>query len=415
MVANKPGSRGREIYVLAGLQLSSWGTSFYTFGLTLIPIENELGISRSAAALAFPVALLFEGICSVVVGKWIARRLGAHVMACGSLLCGAGLLVLSQAGSLLHFHIAWALIGSSFACTLYTPLFSLLAVERPTTYRREVTLISLITGFSSTLFVALSGWLMAEVGWRHCVLLYAALNAFCCAPGHWFALTAFRQKAISTDGALASDPAWTSSQPAPSQPGQRKLWIYVCLAVFTSAIGAISAAVAAYLVPILMTRGVASEVALAAPAAIGALQTLARLPMLMRSADAKVHQLNLILIALFPVALVLLQTAGTNRALLLAFVVVYGIAHGGWTVVRATSVPQYLGTQATAVSNGTIAFWATVGRIALPAFIAFSWAPGEGSGSGGWLLLAVAMVGCMSYALAQRIYFRGLRARGQVD
>ena len=393
------------IYVLAGLQLLSWGTSFYIFGLLLVPIENDLGLGRRAAALAFPLALLFEGLCSVVVGTWIARRLGAHVMAGGSLLAGAGLLVLSEASSLLQFQIAWALIGASFACTLYTPLFSLIATEYPVTYRDKVSLISLITGFSSTLFLPLGDWLMAEVGWRQCLLLYAMLNVFLCAPGHWFALKTIRCTAASSVPAANSGSATAPARSDTPDLARRRLKIYICLAVFTSAIGALSAMVAAHLIPMLMERGVPAGTALLAPAAIGALQTVSRLSMLTSSMRGKVHQINFALVLVFPVAMLLLQVSGKNVTLLVLFVILYGVAHGGWTIVRETAVPQYLGLRDAAVLNGTIAFWATVGRIALPALVAFLWTSNQGYGYGYWILLAVAVVGFLAYALAQKIYF----------
>lgn len=409
MNANQSERSSSTIYVLAGLQLLSWGTCFYIFGLTLVPIANDLGLNRGSAALAFPLALLFEGLCSVIVGKWIARQLGAHVMAGGSLLAGVGLLVLCHANSLLHFQVAWALIGASFACTLYTPLFSLIATEYPATYRSKVTIISLVTGFSSTLFLPIGGWLMQEMGWRNCLLLYAMLNIFCCAPGHWLALKAARRTVSSPMLTAASGATDAPSHPGAPKYARHKLQIYVCLAVFTSATGALSATVAAHLIPMLMDRGMTAETALLAPAAIGALQAFSRLPMLMTIADEKVDQLNFALILLFPVSILLLQASEQRGALLVAFVILYGVAHGGWTIVRATAVPQYLGPEGTAVSNGTIAFWATVGRIALPALVAFLWTPNRGYGHGYWLLLVVAVLGFLAYALAQRIYFKKTR------
>lgn len=391
------------IYVLAGLQLISWGTSFYVFGLTLVPIESDLGLSRNSTALAFPLALLFEGLCSVLVGRWIARRLGAYVLAGGALLAGAGLLVLSQASSLLQFQVAWTLIGASFACTLYTPLFSLIATEYPTTYRSKVTVISLVTGFSSTLFLPVGGWLIADLGWRSCLLIYAALNIFLCAPGYWVAISAIRPTAPQPMRTISS---FEARFPDTREVAHRRLKIYTYLVVFTSAIGALSATVAAHLIPMLIERGIAAHTALLAPAAIGALQTFARLPILLGSVEGKIHQFNFILILLFPIALLLLYFSGMSETLLASFVLLYGVAHGGWTIVRATAVPQYLGTQGAAVLNGTIALWATVGRIALPALVAFLWTPSLGYLYGYWALLVVAVLGFFAYALAQRIYLR---------
>lgn len=392
-----------SIGALGFIQVISWGTSFYVFGLTLAPIEAELGLSRSAAAMAFPLALLFEGLCAVAVGGWIARGLGGHVMTGGSLLAGAGLCILSQSTSLLQFHAAWALLGASFACTLYTPLFSWITTAYPGSYQRKVTIISLITGFSSTLFLPLGGWLIVTYGWRQCLLSYAFMNFMLCAPGYWLALRAIRfntgvQPAVTLERKVNYPPEGLGLF-------SRRSKIFACLAIFTSAIGALSATMAAHLIPMLTERGVASEIALLAPAAIGALQTLSRIPMLMGGMVRRVHQLNFFLILMFPLAMFLLQKSGTNEILLIAFVVLYGIAHGGWTIVRATAVPQYLGAEGAAVMNGKIAFWATMGRIVLPAVVAFLWTADHGYAYAYWILLGVACLGFLAYALAQKNYF----------
>ncbi|WDZ96969.1 MFS transporter [Herbaspirillum sp. WKF16] len=391
------------INALAAIQLVSWGTSYYIFGLILVPVETDLGLNRGPTALAFPVALLLEGLCSIIVGRWIARNLGMYVMVGGSLLAGAGLWMLSQANSLLQFQTAWALIGTSFSCTLYTPLFSLVTMVFPTSYRRKITVISLITGFSSTLFLPLSGWLIAEMGWRNCLLFYAMLNVLICAPGHWLALRAIY-------GGAESPIQMESVSQAANIPliavAYRRRRIYLSLAVFTSAIGALSATVAAHLVPMLTERGISSETALWAPAAIGALQTLSRVPILMIDMGKKVHQINLILILIFPVAVLLLHISGVSASLLIIFVFLYGIAHGGWTIVRATAVPQYLGPWGAAAINGYIAFWSTIGRITLPLLVAVLWSVDQGYFYGYWLLQAVAILGFLAYASAQRTYFK---------
>ena len=390
------------IYIVAGLQLISWGTGFYVFGLTLVPIEHDLGLSRSSASLAFPLALLFEGLCAVLVGRWIARGQGAYVLSGGSLLMGVGLAVLSQANTLLQFKVAWVLIGASFACTLYTPLFSLIATEFPTTYREKITVISLVTGFSSTLFLPIGGWLIAEVGWRDCLLIYSALNIFLCAPGYFLALSAIRPSPSSST--IVASESYSESSVGRGT-AHRRLKIYVCLAVFTSAIGALSSTVAAHLIPMLTERGLASHTALLAPAAIGALQTFARVPMLLGTMEGRIHQFNLGLILLFPAAILMLYFSGMSVALLVCFVVLYGVAHGGWTIVRATAVPQYLGTQGAAIWNGKIALWATGGRIALPALVALLWTPSQGYSYGYWALMFVSGLGFIAYALAQKTYF----------
>jgi MFS family permease len=398
------------VHALGALQLISWGTAFYIFGLTLVTIEKDLGLSRNSTAFVFPLALLFEGLFSVLAGRLIARQLGRYVMTVGSLLGGAGLFVLSQATSLMQLQVAWALVGASFACTLYTPLFSIFVTDYPTAYRSKVTTVSLITGFSTTIFLPLGGWLMAEMGWRDCLLMYAMINIFFCAPAHWYLLKWIQpQERVLLHATANEVTALVHPLGWPNASGYR-FKVYSLLAVFVSSIGAISVTLSAYLIPMLIEQGLSMETALLAPAAIGTLQIVSRLLMLRQMTEKNVHRLNAFLIVLFPLAIFLLQASGKSVSILLVFIAVYGAAHGGWTTVRATAVPQYLGAHGAALSNGTIAAWATVGRIALPALVGLTWTSAQGYANGYQFMLIVSLLGLGCYVLAQLTYFKTIKS-----
>lgn len=68
--------------------------------------------------------------------------------------------------------------------------------------------------------------------------------------------------------------------------------------------------------------------------------------------------------------------------------------------------------QGAAIINGEIAFWSTIGRIGLPALLAFLWNPIQGYDYGYWLLLIVAILGFLSYAVAQKV---GLNNKNEIS
>ncbi|WP_431125817.1 hypothetical protein [Variovorax paradoxus] len=74
-------------------QLITWGSVFYAFALLMEPVERELGLGRAQSSLAFSLALLAEGALAWPVGRWIDRGHERAVMAGGSLVIAAGLLL----------------------------------------------------------------------------------------------------------------------------------------------------------------------------------------------------------------------------------------------------------------------------------------------------------------------------------
>src|SRR3984893_8961098 len=88
------------LWLLSFAQLISWALVSYTFPLFVVPMTQELGWSRSAMFGALSAGLLVAGLCSIPVGAWIDRGHGRMLMAGGSLLAAALLLVWSKVATL---------------------------------------------------------------------------------------------------------------------------------------------------------------------------------------------------------------------------------------------------------------------------------------------------------------------------
>jgi hypothetical protein len=73
-------------------------------------------------------------------------------------------------------------VASAFV--LYQAAFAALVETTPHTAARSITYLTLIAGFASTLFWAITTALHAHLSWRDIYLIYAALNLVICLPLH---------------------------------------------------------------------------------------------------------------------------------------------------------------------------------------------------------------------------------------
>jgi MFS family permease len=183
----KPESN-RATWALATGQLVAWGVVYYAFSLFVVPMEQELGWSRASTNAALSCGLLVSGLAAYPVGKLIDHGHGRIVLTAGSLLASVMLVLWSQAASLVTLFAAWVGLGVSMAATLYDPVFAILTRDFPRSFRAKITLVTLVAGFASTVFIPLTQELVDALGWRHALLVLAAINACVCLPIHWLAL-----------------------------------------------------------------------------------------------------------------------------------------------------------------------------------------------------------------------------------
>lgn len=74
------------------------------------------------------------------------------------------------------------------AATLYDPVFSVFTCDFPGSLRSKITLITLVAGFASTVFIPLTQGLVDWFGSRGALLALAAVNLLVCVPLHAFAI-----------------------------------------------------------------------------------------------------------------------------------------------------------------------------------------------------------------------------------
>jgi MFS family permease len=385
-----PGHDRRLVVWLSLAQLVTWGSVFYTFALLLAPVESELGLTRAQTSLAFSLALLAEGVCAYPVGRWIDRGHERAVMTGGSLLVAAGLVLHAQVRSAEGFYAAWLVLGAALAGTLYTPVFAVVTRRFPRDFRRAIITLTFLGGLASSVFIPLSAWLIASFGWRHALLVLAAIHLLVCVPVHALCLRGAPPPAIARTESGHSPAVLLRSAP------------FLLIAVFVVGMMGITAAIPPHLITLLRESGLHEAWVIAIPAFIGVVQVLGRLLLFFFEHRFDLHLANRLIPLLIPLALAALIAGAASPVGGLLFVLLYGLGNGMLTIVKGTAIAQYVNREHVAALNGALGLPQAVARAIAPLALGLLWTPQGGYRWGLSLLLGVAVVSALALVLAQR-------------
>lgn len=390
--ASEPAYDRRLIGWLSLAQLITWGSVFYTFALLMEPVERELGLSRAESSLAFSLALLAEGVFAYPVGRWIDRGHERLVMAGGSLLVGACLLLHSAVHSEAGFYAAWIGLGAGLAATLYTPVFAVVTRRFPHDFRRAIITLTFLGGLASTVFIPLSAWLIHSLGWRQALWVLAGLHLLVCAPLHAVCLRGAppARGSVAPGNALGSPAAYLRSAP------------FLLIGVFVIGMMGVTAALPPHMISLLRGNGLAEAWVIAIPASIGIIQVLGRLLLFFFEHHFDLHLANRLIPTLIPLGLAALLAGAGQPVAALLFVLFYGLGNGMMTIVRGTAIAQYVSRDHVAALNGALGLPAALARAVAPLLLGVMWTQEGGYTAGLWLLLAVSVAAALALMLAQR-------------
>ena len=398
-----PASYDRRLVTwLSVTQLITWGSVFYLFALLIAPVERDLGLSRAQTSLAFSLALLAEGLMAYPVGRWIDRGYERVVMSVGSLGVGVSLLLLSGAQSMAEFYAAWLLLGLFMAATLYTPVFAVVTRRFPHDFRRAIITLTFLGGLASTVFIPLISWLITQLGWRHALWCLAALQCAVCLPLHAWLLRGAPPQALVSTAVATDDNAQKLSLAA-----HMRSTPFLLIAAFVVLMMAITAALPAHMVSMLRENGMSEAWAIAIPASIGVIQVFGRLLLYFFEHRFDLHLANRTIPCLIPLGLAALLVApwmGAGQlAMLLVFVLLFGMGNGMLTIVKGTAVAQYVNREHVASLNGVMGIAQALARAAAPLAMGLLWSVQAGYTYGLVLLLVMCAVAISCLVVAQRL------------
>lgn len=347
------------LWPLALAQLFSWGTLYYSFPLFVGPMLAELRWPLATTNGALTAGLLITGLAAYPVATVLERHGGRTLMTCGSLGAGCLLIAWSHVQSLLAFFALWMALGVCMACVLIETIFAIVNQHFGEDVRRGITAVTLVTGFSGTVFVPLIGTLEPALGWRSALLVLAAFNFFVCAPLHWIFAPPWAPAHGSRGGSLGSE-------------GRRVLAarlrspVFWGLVLWYTSYSLTASSVLFQFVPLLRVQGVPNHEIYLAFALIGPVQVGARIFLVTLGRNASIARLGAVTTLLVPLALVLIIILPVGVGSACVFSALFAAGHGITTILRGAAPAEWLGRN----------YYArTMGAIALPMAIAMALAP----------------------------------------
>jgi MFS family permease len=392
---DQPAARPSPIVASLGLtQIVGYGTLYYSFSILAPGMAADVGLSREAVFSVFSVALLAGGFAAPFTGGWMDRFGAARMMVAGSALSAALLALCALSPSAWLFVLAVIAGQAVSGLVTYQAAFATLVEHAPSSASRNITYLTLIAGFASSIFWPITTGLVAHFDWRSIYFIFAGLNLAVCLPIHLL-LARGRARRFETASA-ATPPAPVTGVVAPSD--RRRAMIVVSAAFALSGFSLSSLLI--HMVPMLQSLGLGAA-AVTISALFGPSQVASRLVNMVfgsRLSPTGLAMLSTVLIALGGVVLAI---TGGNLAGAVVFALCAGLGSGIGSIAQG-SVPLHLfGSQGYGAVAGRITAVRLMAGAAAPALFALSM---EHFGIPVSLVLNAALgaMGIVGFALAGR-------------
>lgn len=332
-----------------------YGTLYYSFSVLAPEIARAFRWTESFVFAIFSAGLLAGAVSAPVIGRMIDTYGARPVMSLGSVFAALTLALISVMENAWQF-IVIALLAEFVAIAVqYDAGFAALAQRYGRNARAEITLVTLIAGFASTLFWPLLQWLLTLMSWREVYLVLAAMNLVIALPIH-LTMPKGRQGQPDRPEPSASSASPRTSQVSQARPPRPDPRPMALLAISFASGGFVMSAVGAALLVLLGDLGFATATAIAAASCIGPSQVAARLIEYLRRNLFSPPATAVIAALALTLGLVLL--AGTVFApapvLLFAFAITYGAGQGLTSIVRGMLPLHYFGPEGYGRRTGTL-------------------------------------------------------------
>ncbi|MBA8904096.1 arsenite efflux MFS transporter ArsK [Phyllobacterium sp. P30BS-XVII] len=318
---------------LAVTQIVSYGTLYYSFSILEPAMAQEFGQSREWLYAAFSGTLLIGGIVSPWSGRWADRFGAGRVMTFGSLAATLSLVLCVLSQNWLWFAPALVTTGMATPFILYNTAFAVLVQIDPQMASRRITYLTLIAGFSSTLFWPLATRLLTVFTWREIYLFYAGLQFFICFPIHFW-LSQMTRRSPKLHGEVSQEPADAVSGLLPLE--SRRSALLLIMAGFSLASFSLSAMLV-HLVPVLAAVGVGTSAVLVG-AIFGPSQFAARLVNMVFGNKLSAMSIAVLSTALIPLSFMMLIAPEPMPLVVGAvlFAMLFGMGSGLNSIVQGT-------------------------------------------------------------------------------
>lgn len=384
------------VWALGVTTIVSYGTTQYLYAVLIVPIQHELGWSRTLISGAISLTLLTSGLLGLPVGRLVDRRGARLPMAIGSVLGGAGLLASSRMDQPWQLYVLWpGVLGLSMALTLYPVTFTVITNWFVRRRGSALALLTLLGGLASPIFIPLAGVLVDRVGWRATLVVLGLVQLAVALPIHAVVVRRHPEDlGLHPDGG-DRPPTESGATGATLRRATATLPFWTLTASF--ALGLLAQSVIlTHQVAYLIGRGFDPVVAASIAGVIG----VASLPgryLLNRLSERLSPQALLACCYAAQAVGVALLAAVVSPLLVWGYVAVYGAAFGAISPLRASTMADQFGRRAygaiTAASGIPAAVAGSVGPLAAGAIYdrTGSYGPALALSGGAFLLSALAV------------------------
>lgn len=371
---------------LAVSQTIGYGTLYYAFAVLLAPLAADLHTSTTTITGAYTASVLTGAALAVPVGRYLDRHGGRLLMTAGS---AAGVLLLiawSQVTTVPQLYLVQIGIGAASAASLYEAAFTVVIAVTTTQQRpRALLALTVVAGFSSTIFLPLTGRLVDAHGWRTALLVLAGIQAVA-VPLHALAVRRPDHQAPDRSPHGATTPGAVRTALA-----DRGFWL---LALGFTAHTAAITALTVHLVGALISWGHPPAFAATIAGLLGVLSVAGRL---LTTGLQRRYRTTTVTAAVFTIqacAAMLLPIVGASTAGAIGAVIGFGIGFGVATIAKPAILAERYDTRRYATLAGILVVPMILAKAAAPLAAA---AAIHGS-TGGYTNVLTAVTACCALA-----------------
>ena len=368
------------VMVFAAMVSGAFATGVGVWGVSVfvLPMETELGWSRTAFFMALTIRSLLTGLTAPFFGPLFDTSWGPRaLMIAGALSMGGSLIGLRYVSELWQFYLLFGALGA-VANVGMGPFIVQAVLPKWFIRRRGIALGVAATGagFGSLLFPLTIQWLIDLVGWRDAWFIVGITSLVLVLPGAVLVRTRPEDMGLLPDGATAP-PIQANGERTQAVPEgrsftraeavrTRSFWL-ITLAFTLSGIGLMG--FQSNWIPYFQGLGFTAAVGSFAITLYGLFTVGTRLlwgTMAERTPVRYLLSLELFLASITIVLGMFIQ----NTGMLFAFTITHGIAIGGYFILQPLIVANYFGRQHLGAVNGAMRPFMTSSHAVSPFMVA---------------------------------------------
>jgi MFS family permease len=369
-----------------------------TLAVFLQPMAEAMGWSRTGIAAAALLNFLCMGLGAFMWGALSDRYGTRAVVLCGGALLGLGMLLASQATTLLQFQLLYGMIVGLASGSFYAPLTSTTTKWFTRNRSLAVALVSAGLSVGSTVMAPLARWLITSYDWRTAMWVIGDLVWLVVIPAAFLVRNPPTSTAAGAPAATAvAGPDLTIGQVVRTpQFAAIALTHFACCAAHSGPIF--------HMVTHAIDRGVAAMAAATVLSAAGLASLTGKVGCGI-FADRVGAKRTLVAGLVLQAVAISLYLLTSGLASFYALALVFGFAYGGVMPLYAILVREYFGERIMGAAFGAVSLAATLGMALGPWLGGFTY---DALGSYAWMFIGSSAIGLGAVAIA--LTFRPPRA-----